>query len=231
MPPENDQSQNQNTAEGAGNNTGSGNGQQNGQPSDQQNAQNQGQGNNQAQNQQGQNQQNQQQAQQSAQDGVKLFSQADLDRIVKERLQEEQKRAERKLSDAQKQADDAKLREQGEFKTLADQYKARVEELEVEIKRKERESLCLKIASEEKLPADLAPRLMGDDEAAIRVDAQRLFKLMAPPTPPNAQGGKQGNGSASVFDKVREDAKKDREVQQGKPLEEILGIKPGAHAR
>lgn len=164
--------------------------------------------------------------------GDKLFSQADLDRIVKERLQEEQKRAERKLSDAQKQADDAKLREQGEFKTLADQYKTRVEELEAEIKSKERDALCLKIAAEEKLPPDLAPRLVGDDEAAIRADAQRLFKLMGPPTAPNPQGGKQGGGSGTVFDAIREGAKKEREQHQpARPLEEALGVQPSVRNR
>jgi hypothetical protein len=48
----------------------------------------------------------------------------------------------------------------------------------------ERSLLRSRIAAEKHLPAELADRLTGDDEAALRADAEVLVKLIAPVQPP-----------------------------------------------
>lgn len=48
----------------------------------------------------------------------------------------------------------------------------------------ERSLLRSKIARDANLPAELADRLTGDDEAALRADAEALSKLIVPKQPP-----------------------------------------------
>lgn len=50
-----------------------------------------------------------------------------------------------------------------------------------------------RVALQEGLPADLADRLMGDNEDALREDAARLKALLGTPTPPKADGKKGHN--------------------------------------
>jgi hypothetical protein len=59
----------------------------------------------------------------------KTFSQADLDRIVKDRLADSQRRAEQKAAADRKAAEDKALADNAEWKTLADQRGAELEQL------------------------------------------------------------------------------------------------------
>lgn len=164
--------------------------------------------------------------------GEKIFTQADLDRIVRERLRDEQARADRRIEDERKKAEQDKLREQGEFKTLAEQREKELEQLRADNKRKDREALCIKIAAEEKLPASLALRLVGDDETAIRDDAKKVFAEIAAPIAPNAEGGQRNNGGAGgLYDQIREAKKKELGQAQPPTLEETMRLTPPAHAR
>jgi hypothetical protein len=62
-------------------------------------------------------------------DETKLFTQADLNRIVQERLADQRKRAEKQIEDEKRAANEARLKEQGEFKTIAEQKEAELAEL------------------------------------------------------------------------------------------------------
>lgn len=73
---------------------------------------------------------------------------------------------------------------------------AKIGELEGKIREYETNSAKMRIAREAGLPAELADRLSGADEAAMRADAESLAKLIksqAGPAPMYHQGGEGGN--------------------------------------
>lgn len=62
----------------------------------------------------------------------RTFTQADLDRIVNERLERERRRHETEQERARQQAEEARLAEQNEFRQLAEQRADRIVELEAQ---------------------------------------------------------------------------------------------------
>jgi hypothetical protein len=113
-----------------------------------------------------------------------IFTQDDVNRIVRDRLNEEKRKAAEAVEAGKKAAEEKRLKEQGEWKLLAEQKDERIKELEAALKDRDRQVLLNKVAVEEKLPADLASRLVGETEEEIREDAKRLAKHIAPPKPP-----------------------------------------------
>ena len=99
-------------------------------------------------------------------------------------------------------ADTAALKEtisglEGEKITSA----ARITELEAKIREYETASVKTRIAREAGLPAELADRLSGADEAAMRTDAESLAKLIrsqnvAPMYKPTGDGGNDSRDAA-----------------------------------
>jgi hypothetical protein len=60
----------------------------------------------------------------------KKFTQAELDAILKDRLDQERRRREREAESAKGKADEERLKEQQKFQELADQRQKRIDELE-----------------------------------------------------------------------------------------------------
>lgn len=86
---------------------------------------------------------------------------------------------------------------EGEKNTSA----ARISELEGKVLEYETASVKTRIAREAGLPAELADRLSGADEAAMRTDAEALAKLIrgqnvAPMYHQNGEGGTDGKDAA-----------------------------------
>ena len=74
----------------------------------------------------------------------------------------------------------------------------KISELEGKIREYETNSAKMRIAREAGLPAELADRLSGADEAAMRTDAENLAKLIkaqSGPAPMYRQNGEGGNDS------------------------------------
>lgn len=94
----------------------------------------------------------------------------------------------RRIERAQKDADEQKATEQGEFKTLYEKAKSERDSLEAKLRATELDAMRAKIGAEYGLPTQLAARLRGDDEAAMRADAETL-KTALPATPAPAQPG------------------------------------------
>jgi len=111
------------------------------------------------------------------------FTQAQLEAIVKERLDRERKASDEKRRKELEDAEAKKLAEQGEFKTIAEREKARADELEARLKQRDFDALRAKVAADNKLPAEWASRLLGGDEAALDADAKALAKTLIPSTP------------------------------------------------
>ena len=95
---------------------------------------------------------------------------------------------------------------EGEKSTSA----ARISELEAKNREYETNSVKMRIARETGLPAEIAERISGNDEAAMRKDAESLAKLfkvqnVAPMYRPNGEGGNDGKDDAlkSLLKKVR----------------------------
>lgn len=137
----------------------------------------------------------------------KTFTQADIDRIVKERLDRAEKLSAEKLQKEQEAAEQKRLQEQGEFKTLAEKEKARADQLEAQLKQRDYDALRAKVAADHKLPPAMAARLIGDDEAALAADATELAKTLVPATPvpgagpsprPSAPAGTQADDDARL---------------------------------
>ena len=88
---------------------------------------------------------------------------------------------------------------------------AKISELEGKVREYETNSVKMRIARECGLPQELADRLSGEDEKAMRTDAEALAKLIkgqnvAPIYKPNGEGGNDGKDAAlrSLLHKVRE---------------------------
>jgi hypothetical protein len=128
--------------------------------------------------------------------GERTFTQADLDRIVTERLAKERQRSEAQTAKARADAERKAAEEQGEWKKLAEQYKT---EAEAERQRAIAATLAVMrrdIAARLNVPAALADRLLGDTPEAIEADAKQLIAALPKATPSaNAGSGSRQPGA------------------------------------
>lgn len=135
------------------------------------------------------------------------FTQADLDRILKERLDKAQKAADKKAEDARAEAERKAAEEQGEFKKLYEDAEKRRVEAEAKAAQIERERLLDRIAAKHALPDDLRDRLRGDSEEDLDADAEKLAALIAKPDTPKApdlDADKRGSVKAGEMTDARE---------------------------
>lgn len=118
----------------------------------------------------------------------KTFTQAELNAILKDRLDRERNAATEKANAEKKAAEEEQAKQQGEWQKLAEQRAADLEAMKAEIKRRDHDALRSKVAAANKLPAEWASRLLGDDEAALDADAKSLAKTLVPATPAPGAG-------------------------------------------
>jgi len=114
------------------------------------------------------------------------YTQADIDRIVGERLAREKARADKAIQDAKDEAERKKLEEDSEFKTLYEQSQARIAEIELQAKASElatkKQALLIEAGYPADKLADVMPFITGDDDDEVMASVER-FKAVAPPTP------------------------------------------------
>lgn len=147
-----------------------------------------------------------------------INTQEELDRVLASRLQRERDTVTKSFQ-AQITERDEKIT--GFESTIADLNKqieslngqtGRVAELEAKVREYETASVKTRIARETGLPAELADRLSGADEAAMRADAENLAKLLktqqapAPIYRPSGEGANDGKDAAlrGLLKQVRE---------------------------
>ena len=119
----------------------------------------------------------------------RTFTQADLDRIVTDRLAKERQRSEAATAKARADAERKAAEEQGEWKKLAEQYKS---EAEAERQRATAAGLAVTrrdIAARLNVPAALADRLQGNTPEEIEADAKQLMAALPKPGTPSANAG------------------------------------------
>lgn len=147
-----------------------------------------------------------------------INTQEELDRVLASRLQRERDTVTKSFQ-AQITERDEKIT--GFESTIADLNKqieslngqtGRMAELEAKVREYETASVKTRIARETGLPAELADRLSGADEAAMRADAENLAKLLktqqapAPIYRPSGEGANDGKDAAlrGLLKQVRE---------------------------
>lgn len=140
-----------------------------------------------------------------------ITTQAEFDAAIGERLKRERETLAKKYGDY----DDLKTKVGDYEKQIAQMSKAAKEsaekyagydknlaELQAKVKGYETDSVKTRIAHETGLPYELAGRLTGEDEAAIRKDAEALSKLLdgqKHKTPPLRDSEPAGDGKAAAM--------------------------------
>ena len=134
---------------------------------------------------------------------MKLFTQADLDRIAQKVRAEEQSRQLKETDRNRQLAEQVRLTEQGEYKTLHEQAEARARDLEGEVQSLRLENLRASVAIKHKLPEDIGRLLQGDTKEAMDAHAVKLARHLAPPVAPDTEGGvREVSGTRSVAEKA-----------------------------
>ena len=122
-----------------------------------------------------------------------IETQDQLDEIIKDRIARAEAKASEKYADyesikAQLSEKDeqitalsSKIEENGKVKS---EYENQIADLSAKIKEYEAGAVKTRIAHEVGLPYELATRLKGDNEEAIRADAKSMAKLIKPAAAP-----------------------------------------------
>ena len=146
-----------------------------------------------------------------------INSQEELDKVIASRLQRERDTIGKQYQTQIEERDSKIAGFETQITDLNKQiegYKgqsAEIEELKSKVKGYETNSVKMRIAREVGLPAELAERLSGEDEKAIRADAEALEKVFkrqggtAPLYQPGGETGKDGKDDAlkNLLRKVR----------------------------
>lgn len=136
---------------------------------------------------------------------ARTFTQADLDRIIKDRLDKERSKSEQAQAKAKADAETQALAEQGKYKEIADKLQADLQAAQAAAKANEIKMLQMKVAGETKLPAAFAELLKGDNADEMTAHAQALLAAMPKPAAPdvNASNGAGGAPGAGQLDEAR----------------------------
>ncbi len=141
-------------------------------------------------------------------DSGKTFTQADLDRIINERLQQERSKGEKAAAKAKSDAETAALAEQGKYKEIADQATAKLAAAEQAAKAAEMRLLQRDVAAKTSLPLPLAERLRGETLEEMEADAKAIMAALPKPAAPNINpsngtGGAPAPGALDDAEKKR----------------------------
>ena len=148
-----------------------------------------------------------------------IETQEQLDEIIKDRIARAEAKAKEKYADyedikaqsADKDKQIAALSEKLEKQSgLTADYDSKLAELQAKVDEYATAAVKTKIAHEVGLPYELAKKLEGDNEEAIRADAQSLAKLIKPAAPPigsNEPNTQANNPTDAAFLQMLNDIK------------------------
>lgn len=136
------------------------------------------------------------------------FTQADLDRIVNERLERERTKSQKDAAKAQADAEAKVLTEQGKYKELFEKQQADLQAAQAEARQASIKVMQRDIASKTNLPLALAERLRGETLEEMEADAKNILAALPKPAAPNINasngaGGAPAAGQLSEADKQR----------------------------
>lgn len=137
----------------------------------------------------------------------RTFTQADLDRIIKERLEQASTKAQKDAAKIKADAETQSLAEQGKYKEIADKLQADLTAAQQAAKATEQKLLQRDAATQANLPAVLADRLKGETLDEMVADAKSILAALPKPVAPNINantgaGGAPAAGQLSDADKA-----------------------------
>ena len=144
----------------------------------------------------------------------RTFTQQDVDRIINERLAKERSKAETMAMKAREEAERKAAEEQGKYQELSEAAQKRIADTEARLKAAEIASIKREVASRLNMPAALANRLQGEDEATIEADAKALMAALPKPAAPNINSG-TGTGATPATGAMSEAEKKEMAARLG----------------
>lgn len=149
-----------------------------------------------------------------------IASQDELDRIVKDRLARQKESLKEQIrADLKAEAEKAKAKEDGDWKTLFETEKARADKAAAELEAERLTSLKNRIGAKHKLPQALINRLIGATEDEIEADAKAVAKeIGVREAPDNDMGKGEKNAGKPAGD--RPDPKK---TSDDKPVYDFNG--------
>lgn len=133
----------------------------------------------------------------------KTFTQADIDRIVKDRLTRAEQKAAETNAKALAEAEAKALAEQGKFKELYDKALADAKAKEQRLAELELAAMRRDVATKTGLPAPFIDRLRGATAEELEADAAALLAALPKPTAPNINSG-NGQGAAPAAGQMSE---------------------------
>jgi hypothetical protein len=145
----------------------------------------------------------------------RTFTQADVDRIITERLNKEKAKAESMAAKAREDAERKAAEEQGKFRELYEAAQKRIADTEARLKAAEIASIKREVAARLNMPQALANRLQGETAEDIEADAKELMAALPKPAAPNINSG-TGIGAAPTNGGMSEAEKRE--------LAAVLGV-------
>ena len=145
----------------------------------------------------------------SGEQAARTFTQADVDRMIADRLDRERKHSETKAQKAREEGERKAAEEQGQYQKLYEAERAKATAAEQRARELELASLRRDAAAKFALPAKLAERLKGETPEELEADAKAIAADLPKPTAPNinATGGAANGHSAGISaDMAREKA-------------------------
>ncbi len=122
----------------------------------------------------------------------RTFTQADVDRIVQDRLAREKVRRDEEAEKARREAEAQAAAKNQEWEKLAKQRETELATAQQELAKRDLADLKRKIAKEAGLSEDLAGRLNGTTEDELKADAQALLTILPKPTEPKPKPASPG---------------------------------------
>jgi hypothetical protein len=139
--------------------------------------------------------------------GDKTYTQADIDRIIGDRLAKERAKQETQAKKTQEEADRKAAEQQGQYEKLYKETQAKLEAAEAKARIAEHRELQRQAAEKVGLPAAFASRLLGESPEDLEADAKTLLASLPKPQAPNLNneagaGGRPANSQMSDADRA-----------------------------
>ena len=147
-------------------------------------------------------------------DFTPINTQEELDKVIASRLQRERDTVSKQFQNQLAERDQKITSYESQVKDLNTKIEEfngqaqKITEMEARIKGYETNSVKMRIAREVGLPYELAERLSGEDEKAIRADAESLKKLVGVKTAPlkSTESGR-GDSTAAAWNQMLQQMK------------------------
>lgn len=128
----------------------------------------------------------------------RTFSESEVERIIKERLERQAKKLEEQQRKAQEEAERKAAEQQGEYKSLYEKTQAELEQTRNEAKAAQLAAARRLVAKELGISDKIAERLRGETEDELRADAEALLGELPKPQKPAAPNINAANGDGRV---------------------------------